>query len=109
MSRQIPPAGGPNVAAASKGRTSCITSGLALATAAPTCRSRFSIGCAASQLTSEERIMMALSRQFIFVHVPKTGGNSIQNVLKAYSEDEIVCTEPYQDGVERFELKNPTW
>lgn len=53
--------------------------------------------------------MMALSRQFLFVHVPKTGGNSIQTLLKAWSEDEIVCTEPYQDGVERFELRNPTW
>ncbi|THD82044.1 MAG: hypothetical protein E7812_04360 [Phenylobacterium sp.] len=53
--------------------------------------------------------MLALDRQFLFVHVPKTGGNSVQNILRAYSEDEIVCLEPYQDGVERFELRNPTY
>lgn len=53
--------------------------------------------------------MLALSRKFLFVHVPKTGGNALQNVLRAYSEDEIVCREPYQDGVERFELNNPTY
>lgn len=52
---------------------------------------------------------MALSRRFIFVHVPKTGGNSIQNLLLPHSEDEVVCTEPYQDGVERFELRNPAY
>lgn len=53
--------------------------------------------------------MMALSHRFLFVHIPKTGGNSVQNILRAYSEDEIVCREPYQDGVERFELLNPTY
>lgn len=53
--------------------------------------------------------MMALSPPFIFVHVPKTGGNSIQNILRGYSDDEIVSREPYQDGVERFEVRNPTY
>lgn len=50
--------------------------------------------------------MLAQSRRFLFVHVPKTGGNSIQNILRDYSEDEIVCAEEHQDGVERFELRN---
>jgi|SRR5690606_3654764 hypothetical protein len=53
--------------------------------------------------------MMATSPPFIFVHVPKTGGNSIQNILRRYSSDEIVAKEPYQDGVERFEVRNPTY
>ncbi|MGA0608257.1 sulfotransferase family 2 domain-containing protein [Phenylobacterium sp. VNQ135] len=53
--------------------------------------------------------MISLERRFLFVHIPKTGGNSIQNVLRTYSEDEIVCREPHQDGIERFELSNPTY
>jgi hypothetical protein len=53
--------------------------------------------------------MLGLSRGFLFIHVPKTGGNSLQNILRAYSDDEIVCRHPIQDGVERFELNNPTW
>ncbi|MCR5876526.1 sulfotransferase family protein [Phenylobacterium sp. J426] len=51
--------------------------------------------------------MLGQARRFLFVHVPKTGGNSVQNVLRAYSEDEIVCREPHQDGLERFELVTP--
>jgi len=50
--------------------------------------------------------MISLKYGFIFIHIPKTAGNSIQNVLKLYSEDKIVCTAPYQDGVERFELRS---
>jgi hypothetical protein len=53
--------------------------------------------------------MLALSRRFLFIHVPKTGGNSLQNILRAYSDDEIVCRDPWQDGYERFELNNPTF
>lgn len=45
----------------------------------------------------------------MFVHIPKTGGNSIQNVLREYSEDDIVVIGKYQDGVERFEVKNKNY
>jgi len=31
--------------------------------------------------------MISRDKKFLFVHVPKTGGNSIQNVLLQYSED----------------------
>lgn len=50
--------------------------------------------------------MVSLKNKFIFVHFPKTGGNSIQNILRKYSEDEIVLWHPEQDGIERFDVMN---
>lgn len=50
--------------------------------------------------------MISLDKRFLFVHVPKTGGNSIQGVLSRFSEDRIVADAPHQDGVERFEVVN---
>lgn len=50
--------------------------------------------------------MISQDRKFIFVHIPKTGGNSVQNILRDYSEDEIVTREAHQDGIERFEIHN---
>ncbi len=50
--------------------------------------------------------MISLEYSFLFVHIPKTGGNSIQNILKDYSEDKIVCLAPHQDGIERFEVRS---
>ena len=49
--------------------------------------------------------MISFAKQFLFVHIPKTAGNSIQGVLREYSEDEIVVGSG-QDGVERFEVKS---
>ena len=46
--------------------------------------------------------MISLKYNFLFVHIPKTAGNSIQNILRTYSEDRVVCLNPLQDGVERF-------
>lgn len=53
--------------------------------------------------------MISLHKRFLFVHIPKTAGNSIQSVLRPYSEDELVALRKEQDGVERFGLRNPKY
>jgi len=50
--------------------------------------------------------MISSSHKFIFIHSPKTGGNSIQAALNEYSDDELVTSDDHQDGKERFSLKN---
>jgi len=50
--------------------------------------------------------MISISHNFLFIHIPKTAGNSIQNILRHFSEDRIVILAPYQDGVERFEVRS---
>jgi hypothetical protein len=44
--------------------------------------------------------------RFIYLHVPKTGGNSIQTVLLPYSDDAKAFTD-HQDGVDRFGVTGP--
>lgn len=53
--------------------------------------------------------MLSIKHKFLFVHIPKTGGNSIQNILAEYSDDRLICNIPEQDGVDRFELINDTY
>lgn len=52
--------------------------------------------------------MISIARRFLFVHIPKTAGNAIQSALLPYSEDEIECTAPHQDGIERFAIRSPS-
>ena len=53
--------------------------------------------------------MISFQKRFLFVHIPKMAGNSIQSVLRDYSEDELVALRSEQDGVERFGLRNPKY
>jgi hypothetical protein len=53
--------------------------------------------------------MISLQKRFLFVHIPKTAGNSIQSVLCDYSEDQLVALRKEQDGIERFGLRNPNY
>jgi hypothetical protein len=53
--------------------------------------------------------MISLQKRFLFVHIPKTAGNSIQSVLRNYSEDQVVALRKEQDGIERFGLRNPRY
>ena len=53
--------------------------------------------------------MISLQKRFLFVHIPKTAGNSIQSVLRGYSEDQLVALRKEQDGIERFGLRNPNY
>jgi hypothetical protein len=45
--------------------------------------------------------MISISHNWLFVHIPRTGGNSIQSVLARYSEDKLTCGN-FQDGIDRF-------
>src|SRR5882757_3659778 len=53
--------------------------------------------------------MISFQKRFLFVHIPKTAGNSIQSILRDYSEDQLVALRREQDGIERFGLRNPKY
>ncbi len=53
--------------------------------------------------------MISFQKRFLFVHIPKTAGNSIQSALRDYSEDQLVALRKEQDGIERFGLRTPNY
>lgn len=53
--------------------------------------------------------MISFQKRFLFVHIQKTAGNSIQSILRHYSEDEIVAARAHQEGIERFGVRNPNY
>ena len=53
--------------------------------------------------------MISFQKRFLFIHIPKTAGNSIQSVLRDYSEDQLIALRNEQDGIERFGLRNPKY
>jgi hypothetical protein len=50
--------------------------------------------------------MVSTEKNFIFVHIRKTGGNSIQSVLSEYAIDEVETSAQSQDGDEQFDMSN---
>ncbi|MEO0343086.1 MAG: sulfotransferase family 2 domain-containing protein [Pseudomonadota bacterium] len=53
--------------------------------------------------------MIFEKEKVIFVHHPKTGGNSIQDALRSLTGDRIVARKKLQDGQERFNVENRSY
>lgn len=53
--------------------------------------------------------MLSIKHAFLFIHRGKTGGNSISEVLLPYSDDVKAVDGSYRDGVDRFDVENPTY
>ena len=49
--------------------------------------------------------MVSHAHKFLYIHVPKTAGSSLQHVLFPHS-DNTKFIKPHHDGVERFELRD---
>ena len=50
--------------------------------------------------------MISREHRFIFLHVPKTGGNAVQTVLLPLTDDRMIATDT-QDMVDRFGIVGP--
>jgi hypothetical protein len=50
--------------------------------------------------------MISEKHKFVFIHVPKTGGNSVQTCLLQYSESTKIFDGVDKNGVDHFDLKH---
>ncbi|MDO6567903.1 sulfotransferase family 2 domain-containing protein [Alteromonas sp. 1_MG-2023] len=50
--------------------------------------------------------MLSTKHKFLFIHIPKTGGNAIQKSLLPFSDDQVVFTNDMHDGIDRFEIRS---
>lgn len=51
--------------------------------------------------------MLSLKQNFVFIHIPKTGGNSIQTVIEPFTEDYRLKEVPEHDLLNRFAVYGP--
>jgi len=51
--------------------------------------------------------MLSTEYQFLFIHVPKTAGNSVHRALLPFSDDHMVSLNAKQDKIQRFEIRSP--
>ncbi len=65
-------------------------------------------GCYDARTRTTRLAMISLEHRFLFIHVPKTAGNALQNVPKDYSEDTITATGELPRATMRFRLLDET-
>ncbi len=52
--------------------------------------------------------MLSEAHKFMFIHIPKSGGNSINKALLEYSDEAISIMSHHRDPKNDFELAHPT-